>query len=99
MPKEQNRPLELLRKSAQRILMLTDGCETLQQAALNLQNKVNAQSTDPSRHRAMLHSLGLMRDKVGNSMFQFIELYANGSEAESHLDEFGFSHDCKSPQK
>lgn len=82
MSNAKKRPLELLRESAQRILILTDGSENIQQAALQLHNCVNAQSDAPDRHHAMQASLETIRFNIGCQLTQLIELYANAAEKE-----------------
>lgn len=68
--------LELLRRSAQEILFLTQDCKTMPQAAQELYLKVQSAPCDDQSHNAMRTSLEIVALNMASTMAEFIEQYA-----------------------
>jgi hypothetical protein len=79
-------PLDQLRTAAQKILMLTDGCETLAQAAHRLHQQVDCTHahTDPDAHQHATLGLESLNVTIHHGMTMMIDLYNEAGNTDDY---------------
>jgi hypothetical protein len=76
------RPLQQLRTAAEKILQLTDGCETLPQAAHKLYLHTESESLTDNRHEEAVLDLEHMNICMHTGMQMLIDLYIDSAKLE-----------------